>query len=140
MLDGLGRKAMSTYRILTTAVRQVAEEYLAGAPIDALGAPLKTRALPMRRQTGHRNDGVDGPLRHLSAKLLVARISSDGEPSMGELTTIGLDLAKHVFQVHGSMQRGRRFCASRFGVRRVLAFFSQLPRCVVGMEACATAH
>jgi hypothetical protein len=37
------------------------------------------------------------PLRHLSAKLL-DRISSNGEPSMGEVTTIGLDLAKHVFQ------------------------------------------
>jgi transposase len=45
--------------------------------------------------------GWMAPLRHLSAKLLVERISSNGEPSMGELTTIGLDLAKLVFQVHG---------------------------------------
>ena len=44
--------------------------------------------------------GWMAPLRHLSAKLL-DRISSNGEPSMGEVTTIGLDLAKHVFQVHG---------------------------------------
>src|SRR5262245_44022536 len=41
------------------------------------------------------------PLRHLSAKLLSDRISSEREPSMGEVTTIGFDLAKHVFQVHG---------------------------------------
>src|SRR5256714_8826612 len=45
--------------------------------------------------------GWMAPLRHLSAKLLVDRISSNREPSMGEVTTIGLDLAKHVFQVHG---------------------------------------
>ena len=38
------------------------------------------------------------------------------------------------------MRRERRFCASSFGVRRFVAFFSRLPRCVVGMEACGTAH
>ena len=43
--------------------------------------------------------GWMAPLRHLSAKLLSDRISSELEPSMGEVTTIGLDLAKHVFQV-----------------------------------------
>jgi hypothetical protein len=45
--------------------------------------------------------GWMAPLRHLSATLLSDRISSEWEPSMGEVTTIGLDLAKHVFQVHG---------------------------------------
>jgi hypothetical protein len=47
------------------------------------------------------NDGVDGPLRHLTAKLLSHRFSSEWEPSTDEVTTIGLDLAQHVFQVHG---------------------------------------
>ena len=37
---------------------------------------------------------------------------------MGEVTTIGLDLATHVFQVHGVDAEERRFCASSFGVRR----------------------
>jgi predicted GNAT superfamily acetyltransferase len=45
--------------------------------------------------------GWMAPLRHLNAKLLSDRISSEWEPSMGEVTTIGLDLAKHVFHVHG---------------------------------------
>src|SRR5262249_51699653 len=44
------------------------------------------------------------------------------------------------FRCTGSMQRERRFCASSFGVRRFLAFFSRLPPCLVGLEACATAH
>src|SRR5262245_30112883 len=43
------------------------------------------------------------------------------------------------FRCTGSMQRERRFCASSFGAQ-VLAFFSRLPPCLVGLEACATAH
>ena len=62
--------------------------------------------------------GWMAPLRHLSAKLLSDRISSEWEPSMGEVTTIGLDLAKHVFRCTGSMQKEQQFCASSFGVRR----------------------
>src|ERR1700754_2159127 len=47
------------------------------------------------------NDGVDGPLRHLGAKVLVdQKPPADREPSMYEITTVGLDLAKNVFQVH----------------------------------------
>ena len=60
--------------------------------------------------------GWMAPLRHLSAKLLSDRISSEWEPSMGEVTTIGLDLAKHVFQVHGVDAEGatvlRRQCGA----------------------------
>ena len=45
------------------------------------------------------------PLRHLGAKVLVGeKQAADREPSMNEITTIGLDLAKHVFQIHGARQ------------------------------------
>ena len=84
--------------------------------------------------------GWMAPLRHLSARLLVARISSKREPSMGELTTIGLDLAKHVFQVHGVDAQGVVVLRKQLRRGQVLAFFGRLPRCVVGLEACATAH
>jgi hypothetical protein len=50
--------------------------------------------------------GWMAPLWHLSAKLLSDRNSSEWEPSMGEVTTIGLYLAKHVFQVHGVEDEG----------------------------------
>jgi transposase len=83
---------------------------------------------------------VDGPLRHLSAKLLSDRISSEWEPSMGEVTTIGLDLAKHVFQVHGVDAEGATVLRKQLRRAQVLAFFSRLPHCLVGLEACATAH
>jgi transposase len=59
---------------------------------------------------------------------------------MGEITTVGIDLAKNVFQVHGVDANGD--IAVRKAVRRaqVGRFFEALPRCLVGMEACATAH
>ena len=59
---------------------------------------------------------------------------------MGEVTTIGLDLAKHVFQVHGVDAEGATVLRKRLRRAQVLAFFSRLSRCVVGMEACGTAH
>src|SRR5262249_11172178 len=62
------------------------------------------------------------------------------EPSMSEITTIGLDLAKHVFQVHGIDGEGTTVLRKRLRRSQVLGFFSRLPRCVVGLEACATAH
>ena len=59
---------------------------------------------------------------------------------MNEITTIGLDLAKNVFQVHGVDATGAAVLRKRVRRSQVLAFFGHMPRCVVGMEACATAH
>jgi transposase len=58
---------------------------------------------------------------------------------MSEITTIGLDLAKHIFQVHGVDAEGATVLRRRLRRNQVLAFFSRFPRCVVGLEACATA-
>src|SRR5262249_59454680 len=67
---------------------------------DRQGARLDDPASAARpRPRGDRMMGWMAPLRHLSAKLLSDRNSSEWESSMGEVTTIGLDLAKHVFQV-----------------------------------------
>jgi len=59
---------------------------------------------------------------------------------MGKITTVGLDLAKHVFQVHGVDAEGATVLRKQVRRGQVLTFFSKLPRCVVGMEACATAR
>ena len=59
---------------------------------------------------------------------------------MSEVTTIGLDLAKTVFQVHGVDAAGAVTVRRALRRSRVLAFFAKLPPCLVGMEACATAH
>ena len=58
---------------------------------------------------------------------------------MGEVTMLGLDLAKHVFQVHGVDAEGATVLRKQLPRAQVLAFFSRLPRCLVGLEACATA-
>jgi len=59
---------------------------------------------------------------------------------MSEITTIGLDLAKNVFQVHGIDEAGNVLMRKRLRRSQVLGFFSGLSRCLIGMEACATAH
>src|SRR6201993_1529117 len=85
--------------------------------------------------------GWMAPLRHLSARMLTGqRPAADGEPSMSEITTIGLDLAKHIFQVHGVDANGATVLCKRLRRGQVLTFFSRLPRCLVGLEASATAH
>jgi transposase len=59
---------------------------------------------------------------------------------MGEATTIGLDLAKHVFQVHGVDAAGKTVVRKQLRRGDVLKFFQDLSPCLVGMEACGTAH
>jgi transposase len=59
---------------------------------------------------------------------------------MGTAVTIGLDLAKSVFQVHGVDGSGDVVIRRRLTRAKVLDFFAKLPRCLVGMEACAAAH
>ena len=59
---------------------------------------------------------------------------------MSEVTTIGLDLAKSVFQVHGVDASGKPIIRRQLRRRQVLTFFKKLPPCLVGMEACASSH
>ena len=59
---------------------------------------------------------------------------------MGDITTIGLDLAKNVFQVHAVDEAGNVVVRKRLRRGQVLAFFAGIPSCLVGLEACATAH
>jgi transposase len=57
-----------------------------------------------------------------------------------QVTTIGLDLAKNVFQVHGVDAAGKIILQRQLRRSQVIAFFKTLPPCLVGMEACATGH
>ena len=59
---------------------------------------------------------------------------------MNEITTIGLDIAKSIFQVHAVNSEGEGVVRRQLRRSRVLAFFSKLPPCLVGIEACATSH
>jgi hypothetical protein len=57
-----------------------------------------------------------------------------------QITTVGLDLAKHWFQVHGVDATGKVVVRRRLRWSEVTAFFKELAPCLVGVEACATAH
>src|SRR6516225_2910262 len=59
---------------------------------------------------------------------------------MAAITTIGLDIAKSVFQVHGVDANGHLVIRRQLKRRHVLAFFQKLPPCLIGIEACATSH
>jgi transposase len=59
---------------------------------------------------------------------------------MGDVSTIGLDIAKSVFQVHGVDVDGAVVIRKRVSRAKVLEFFSILPSCLVGIEACPSAH
>ncbi len=59
---------------------------------------------------------------------------------MNEVITIGIDLAKNVFQVHGVDASAKTVIRKQLRRRQVLVFFRKLRPCLVGMEACASAH
>jgi transposase len=59
---------------------------------------------------------------------------------MQSISTIGLDIAKSVFQVHGVDAAGQVVVRRQLRRRQDLAFFQKLPRCLVGIEACASSH
>ena len=57
-----------------------------------------------------------------------------------QVTTIGLDIAKNVFQVHGIDAKEKVVVRRQLRRSQLMAFFTALPPCLIGMEACATAH
>src|SRR4051795_3598541 len=81
------------------------------------------------------------PLRHRSVAVDVVKgPPARGASEMQQVTTIGLDLAKNLFQVHGADAQGRPVLKRRLAREKVLEFFANLPPCLVGLEACAAAH
>ena len=57
---------------------------------------------------------------------------------MSEIITVGLDLAKNVFQAHGADASGQAVLRKKLRRDQVLEFFARLPSCVVAMEACGS--
>lgn len=59
---------------------------------------------------------------------------------MNQIVTIGLDLAKNIFQVHGIAACGKVVIRKPLRRGEVMKFFASRPPCLIGIEACATAH
>src|SRR6202051_3219835 len=97
-------------------------------------------------------DGVDDARTGICSKRAVPRWlslsnRSSGAPSMGKIitdsssvTTVGLDLAKDVFQVYCVDASGRVVVAKSVRRNKLLEVFASLPPCLVGLEACGSAH
>jgi transposase len=63
-----------------------------------------------------------------------------GAPSTEQITTVGIDLAKSIFQVHGIDQAGQIIVQKAFRRRDLVAFIGKLRPCLIGIEACSTGH
>src|SRR4051794_28949317 len=59
---------------------------------------------------------------------------------MNQVSTVGLDLAKHIFQLHGADRAGAVVFRKKLRRGQLLAFLATLPPCTVAMEACGSAH
>jgi transposase len=84
-------------------------------------------------------NGPIAPLRRWT-NLAVRTITGEGDPPVQAVTTIGLDLAKAVFQVHGVNGEGAIMIRRALRRSQVLEFFRCLPPCLVGLEACGSSH
>jgi transposase len=86
---------------------------------------------------------VDGSFTGTSVPWLWGAVNAPAirrSQSCEQLPTIGFDIAKSVFQVHGIDAEGKVIIRRKLKRRYVLAFFQKLPPCLVGIEACATSH
>jgi transposase len=74
---------------------------------------------------------------------MVVRSTTNNQSREGpkmQVSIIGIDLAKHVFYVHGCDADGKPVLRKQLARRQLLSFVANLPRCLVAMEACASAH
>jgi transposase len=86
-------------------------------------------------------DGVDGSRsRHRGAKVVVVINHEQEELSAMKINTVGLDLAKNIFQVHGIDDTGNMIVGRSLRRRQVIPFFGKLEPCLIGVEACGTSH
>jgi transposase len=78
--------------------------------------------------------------RHRGAKVVVVINHEHEELSAMKVTTLGLDLAKNVFQVHGIDDTGKVMVRRSLRRRQMIPFFAKLEPCLIGIEACGTSH
>ena len=78
-------------------------------------------------------DGIDVPRWR-------CRETATEEASVGNVSMIGIDLAEHVFQLHGSAADGTVLFRRKLRREKLLDFLAAQPACVVAMEACASAY
>ena len=83
---------------------------------------------------------MDGPCTCVVCDDLAVEPGPRSFPLHQDVAVVGLDLAKRVFQVHAVGRDGQITIRHKLCRGEALAFFSSLPLCLVGMEACVSAH
>src|SRR5471032_1788143 len=104
-------------------------------------APLSPLALHAHRRRIVSN-GMDAPTRNgIECAKVVALLTTKPEGGViMKITTIGIDLAKAVFQLHGVDAQGKVVLRKQIKRDQMAAFFAGLMPCLIGMEACGSAH
>jgi transposase len=108
---------------------------------DDLGFAQRIEDLAVEKLIAQaRIDGMDGPL-HRPERAMTGGLYQEPRRSRPmQINVIGFDIAKHVFQVHAADNSGQAVAQIRLRRAQVLDYFRSLSPCLVGMEACATAH
>jgi hypothetical protein len=83
-------------------------------------------------------DGMDHPLLERGVGLEPSHQPKGA--SMSGVVTIGLDLAKSIFQIHGADDAGRMMLRRRLSRHELVPYFAKISPCLIGMEACSAAH
>src|SRR5918912_2479228 len=105
-----------------------------------MGKPATEASMCFTEKSTSNNEMDASRWRHRGASVEVARRPRRRETSGMHVTTIGLDIAKNLFQVHGADAQGRPVLKRKLARGKVLEFFANLPPCLVGLEACGAAH
>lgn len=101
---------------------------------------VELRIPKLRKGSYFVSDGVDAPRRHRCAMVAGVEAPLRRGASMGEVSIIGLDLAKNVFQAHGAGADGSVIFRRKLSRAQLLKFLAAQAPCVVAMEACASSH
>src|SRR6187200_434555 len=139
-------------RQLKADIRGSRGEWPLSAHVGHSGGPMSVPQAERVLPRGHRSVGwqqwaesrwggwLPLPASECQSVEAVAASTSKKEPPTMEINTIGLDLAKSIFQVHAIDAAGTAVVRKALRRAQVVPFFAKLPRCLIGMEACGTSH
>src|SRR5215213_8575027 len=96
--------------------------------------------LPLRRAAAPPSAGVDGPLRHRVCQTEVVADLRQRRPSVEQISRIGMDTSKHIFQLHGVNAAEEPILRKKLKRKEMFAFFERLAPTVIAIEACGASH
>src|SRR3954454_17107371 len=100
----------------------------------------RRRRLPLRRAAPPGSVGVDGPRRHRVCQTEVVADLRQREPSVEQISRIGMDTSKHIFQLHGVNAAEEPALRKKLRRKEMSAFLEKLAPTVIAIEACGASH